>query len=108
MNKISLQSTALLPIDCTNLPKSCTFRHDAAKHYYRLSKRKTTSDRSPISACCFFCCLLLAFALTSCKGSKKETTSDKPTVSVTIEPFRYHRRTGSRKLLWLQDSRRIC
>ena len=60
-----------------------------AANTLRLSKRKTTSDRSPISACCFFCCLLLAFALTSCKGSKKETTSDKPTVSVTIEPFRY-------------------
>ena len=60
-----------------------------AANTLRLSKRKTTSDRSPISACCFFCCLLLAFALTSCKGSKKETISDKPTVSVTIEPFRY-------------------
>lgn len=55
----------------------------------RLSKRKTTYERSLISACCFFSCLLLAFALTSCKGGKKEMETEKPTVSVTIEPYRY-------------------
>lgn len=34
------------------------------------------------------CCLFLALPLTSCKSGKKEVSSEKPTVSVTIEPFR--------------------
>ena len=51
---------------------------------------KDTSARGLIAACCIFGCLLLgSSSLVSCKGGKKDATSEKPTVSVTIEPFRY-------------------
>ena len=52
-------------------------------------KIKFASIRRQLTAFCILYSLLLVTTLTSCKTDQKRAIAEKPTVSVTIEPFRY-------------------